>query len=191
MPNLTISVSEELKTQMDGFSEVSWSEICRKAITAYIQSRINPIPQIQLRASEISLESYHESGYPGLRIDLLIQNQMNFEIVVDRILYNVNFFTTKGRFDGAGSDADLYKRSVTANAMGGAQLFLKMTKDRITYLDQFLEETFQCKIECVVFVEGFKHAYRGEVKFKIPIDEWRKFVDRVKPKKTSEISVEK
>jgi len=192
MPNLTISVSEGLKTQMDSFSEVSWSEICRKAITAYIQSRMNPNPQIQLRADEISPESHHESGYPGLRIDLLIQNQMGFEIVADRILYNVSFYTTRGQWDGAGSDVDLYKRSIAANAMGGAQFFLKMMEEKIIHLDQFLKETFRCKVECIVFVEGFKNPHKQEVRFKIPGDEWKKFVDRVKPKKESkeDISVE-
>lgn len=192
MPNLTISVSEQLKSQMDSFSEVSWSEICRKAITAYIQSRINPMPQIQLRAGEIDPESYHESGYPGLRINLLIQNKMSFEVIVDRILYKVSFYTTRGQFDGAGSDFELYKHIVPANAMGGTQFFLKMMKEKIMHLDQYLEKTFQCKVECIVFVEGFKQPYKQEVRFKIPIDEWKKFVDRVKPEKTTkeDISVE-
>lgn len=190
MPNVTISVPEGLKTEMDALSEVNWSDVCRKAISRYITERKNPTPQIQLRIGEISPQSHHESGYPGLRIDLLIQNQMNFEIVVDRILYNVSFFTTKGQWLGAGSDYDLFKRSITANVMGGAQFFLKMTKERIEYLDQFLESTFQCKVECVVFVEGFKHSFKGEARFKIPIDEWKKFADRVKPQKASKKEIQ-
>ena len=48
MPNVTITVSEELKAQMDNYSEVSWSEICRNAISQYISQRENPTPKIEL-----------------------------------------------------------------------------------------------------------------------------------------------
>jgi len=178
LPNVTISVPEELKTEMDKFPEVSWSEICRNAISRYIQARKNPTPQIQLRGKEIRPYSYHESGYPGLFIDLLIQNNMGFEIVVDRILYNVRF-DVKGNFRNVGSDVDLYKRVVSANSMGGSQFFLKMTKDKIVSLDQCIEKTFQCRIECFVFVEGFNAPYRQDLfELKIPIDEWKEFVKR-------------
>jgi len=176
LPNVTISVPEELKTEMDKFAEVSWSEICRNAISGYIQARKNPIPQIQLRGKEIRPYFYHESGYPGLFVDLLIQNNMGFEIVVDRILYNVRF-DIKGKIQGAGSDVDLYKRVVGANSVGVSQFFMKMTKDKIVFLDQYIEKTFQCRIECVIFVEGFNAPYRQEVyELKIPIDEWKEFV---------------
>ena len=185
MPNVTISVPEGLKTEMDALSEVNWSEICRNAISRYIAERKNPTPQFQLRADEIDPESHHESGYPGLRVTLSIQNQMGFEIVVDRILYNVSFFTTRGQWDSAGSDVDLYRRSVPANAMGGAQFFLRMLKEKIIHLDQFLNETFRCRVECIMFVDGFRYPYKGHAYFKIPIDEWKKFVDRVKPEKAS------
>lgn len=194
MPNVTISVPEGLKTEMDALSEVNWSEICRKAISRYIAERKNPIPQIQLRAGEtINPESYHESGYPGLLINLLIQNQMSFEIVVDRILFKVSLFTTRGQWDSVGSDVDLYRRSVSAGAMGGAQLFLRMLKEKIIHLDQFLSETFRCRVECILFVEGFRSPYKGQAYFKIPIDEWKKFVDKMKPKKTpkKEIAIER
>jgi len=193
MTNVTISVPEELKAEMDKFPEVSWSEICRKAISGYIQSRKNPVPQIQMRADEIRPESYHESGYQGLRINLLIQNLMDFEIVVDRILYNVSFLTTRGQWDGAGSDYELYRHAVPANDVGSAQFFLKMMREKILHLDKFLEGTFQCNVRLIVFVEGFKHPCQQEVRFKIPIDEWKKFVDSVKPKETAhkDISIAK
>lgn len=186
MPNLTISLPEGLKTEMDALSEVNWSEICRKAISRYITERKNTTPQIQIRAGEgVRPESYHKSGDPGLQINLLLQNQMSFEIVVDRILFDVSFLTTRGQWDSVGSDAYLYRRFISANAMDGAQLFLRMLKEKISFWDQFLESTFKCRVGCTVFVEGFRAPYEGHAYFEIPIDKWKKFVDRVKPKKTS------
>lgn len=184
MQNVTITVPKELKTKMEKFPEVSWSGICRKAISRYIMEREKQVPQIQLRAGEmINLESYHKSGYPGLRMELLVQNQMNFRIIVDRILFDVSFSTNRGQWDSVGSDVDLYRHPVLANAMGGVQLFLKMLKDRIIHLDQFLDKTFRCRVECVVFFDGFRSPYKGQAYFKIPIDEWKKFVERVEPTK--------
>lgn len=180
MPNVTISVPDDLKIEMDKFPEVSWSEICRNAIGGYIQARKNPTPQIQLMGKEIRPYPHHESGYPGLSINLLIQNNMNFEIVIDRILYNVKFRDEGGNYQVAGSDVDLYKRPIVANSMGGLQFFMKMTENRIMNLNKFFGKTFQCRIECIVFVEGFKTPYRQEVgELKIPIDEWKEFVKTI------------
>ncbi len=39
MPNLTLSISEELATKMAAFPEINWSELCRRYITAYIEER--------------------------------------------------------------------------------------------------------------------------------------------------------
>jgi len=36
MPNITISVTEELYKKMKKYSEVKWSEVVRKALTEYI-----------------------------------------------------------------------------------------------------------------------------------------------------------
>jgi len=179
MPNVTISVPDDLKTEMDKFSEVSWSEICRSAIARYIASRKNPTPQIQLMGQEIHLERFeYNKGYPGMYVNLLIQNNMDFEIVVDRILYNVSFIDDRGSYRGIGSDADLYKHVVGANSVGGSQFFLPIIKEKIKSLDRYITKTFQCRIACTVFVEGFGAYYHQEVHgLKIPIDEWKEFVE--------------
>lgn len=37
--NITVSISEELANEMIHFSEINWSEICRRAIQNYIKTR--------------------------------------------------------------------------------------------------------------------------------------------------------
>ena len=52
MPNITLSVSEELHKKMKGFSEIRWSEIARKAI----EQRINDLETMERIASKIRNE---------------------------------------------------------------------------------------------------------------------------------------
>jgi predicted transcriptional regulator len=37
--NITISISDELATKMDSMPEINWSEVCRQAITNYIEEK--------------------------------------------------------------------------------------------------------------------------------------------------------
>src|SRR3989304_6794006 len=98
MPNVTITVSEELKTEMDKYSEVSWSEICRNAIASYIAQRVAPAPKIERDVRNSMLDNYdYETGYPTLIVDLRIQNRMNTEVTVDRILATVRTEAQDGR----------------------------------------------------------------------------------------------
>jgi len=68
MPNITLSVPNDLKMEMDRFSEVSWSDVCRNAIRNYMESRgsVNPLARskfLELKERERGL------GYKfGLKI---------------------------------------------------------------------------------------------------------------------------
>lgn len=180
MPNLTISVPEKLKTEMDKFPEVSWSEICRKAITRYIDQRKNPIPNIELDLRNARITDYdYDTGYPTLSIDLRIHNKMNSEIMVDRILSKARFLAEDRRFHAVGSANDLHRRIIGSNSVGGATIRLVLPKEKITELQGVFKSTFDCHVICTVFVEGFKNAYNQEVKTMIPIDRWNDVVKKV------------
>ena len=182
MPNLTISVPEELKTEMDELSEVNWSEICRKAISKYIAERKNPTPSIELDLRNASLVSQgSETGYPTLIFNLRIHNKMNSDITVDRILFNIRF-TTQGHVHAVGSAVDLHRRHVAANSVGGAQLHMALSRVKIDELKSAFKSTFDCLISCIIYVDGFRDEYRQEAKTRIPIDDWDEFVARVLPK---------
>ena len=179
MPNVTISVTDELKVEMDTLSEVSWSEICRNAISRYIAQRKNPTPNIELDLREVRLDHCSfETGYPTLTIPLRIHNKMGSEITVDRILFNVKFIEG-GREHAIGLDYDLYKRTIGLHSVGGTQLSLTLHKERIASLEDIFTSTFHCSIQCIIFVEGFRNPYTQDVGTRIPIDDWKKFVKNV------------
>lgn len=184
MPNVTISVSDELKDRMDTLSEVNWSEICRKAIARYIDERKYLTPNIELDLRNSRLTDYaFETGYPTLSIDLRIYNKMDSEIKVDRILSNVTFFR-QNRAYHVGAAHDLHKRIIGANSVGGATIHLPLFKEKIRDLEDEFNSTFDCHVSCTVYVEGFRNEYNREVKTLIPIDVWNDVVKKVlkKPK---------
>ena len=180
MPNVTISVPDELKAEMDKLSEVSWSEICRNAISRYIAQRKNPTPNIELDLRNARLNRYaFETGYPTLSIDLKIHNKMNSEITVDRILSNAKFLAEDSRYLPVGSANDLHRRFIGPNSDGFTTIHLVLPEKRIIELQDKLKSTFDCQIRCAVIVDGFRNEYNQEVKTIIPIDRWNDLVKQI------------
>jgi len=178
MPNVTISVSGSLKVEMDKIPEVSWSEICRGAISRYIAQRKNPTPRIELELRNSRITPYDsETGYPTLSLDLHIHNKMDSEIMVDRVLANARFLTTDdNRVYGMGVAYDLRKKLIAPNSSGFATLHLIIPNQKIVELKDAFKATFDCQALCTVFVEDFRNEYNKNVKTSIPIDHWKNFV---------------
>jgi len=180
MPNVTISVPEGLKTEMDALSEVNWSEICRNAISKYVEQRKNPTPNIELDLRNSRIIHYNfDTGYPTLSIDLRIHNKMSSEITVDRVLSKARFFTEDRRVLALGSANDLRRRRIGSNSVGGATIHFVFLREKIIELRDIFKSTFECHVSCTVFVDGFKNEYNQEVKTVIPIDRWSEVVKKV------------
>ncbi|HLE75552.1 MAG TPA: hypothetical protein VI864_05855 [Candidatus Bathyarchaeia archaeon] len=179
MPNLTISVSDELKAEMDKLSEVNWSEVCRNAISMYIEQRKDPTPKIELDIRNSRLYDYdYETGYPTLIMDIRIQNRMNSEITVDRILTIVRALDPAGRTVPFGQANDLHRRIIGSNSVGLATIRLAFPREKLGELQNIFKSTFDCRVNCVVFVDGFKNEYRQEITFQIPIDVWNNVLEK-------------
>lgn len=180
MPNVTISVPDELKSEMDKYPEVSWSEVSRKAFTQYISERKNPTPNFESSIEDPDLDIYHESGYPAFKITMRIHNKMDSDVLIDRVIFKVRFHAAKtGHTYSVGTNYDLYKMKVGSNSTGGKQIFLPLPKEKIAKLEKAFQETFQCQIDCWVYADGFTNPYHSTLTAKIPIDEWAEFVKGV------------
>ena len=179
MPNVTISVTDELRAEMERLSEVNWSEVCRNAISQYIAERKNPTPAIELDLRDVRLDMYHASGYPTLTATLRIHNKMNTDVIIDRTLFDVRFLEPRSADEyRIGSSFDLSRRIVGSNSIGQAQLFLPIFKEKIKSLEGKLASTFRCIIRCIVIADGFKSPYNQDVKTEIPIDKWKEFTKK-------------
>jgi len=180
MPNVTISVPDQLKAEMDTLSEVNWSEICRKAISRYIAQRKNPIPKIELDLREVRLDSHgYQTGYPTLTVPLRIHNKMESEIMVDRILYTIKSITEDGHQYILGTGCDLYKRIIDSNSIGTATIYSTLPNEKIESLKNVFTSTFRCDIHFIVFVDRFRSPYNQDVQTRIPIDDWNKLMKEV------------
>jgi len=176
MVNVTISVTEELKAEMEKLSEVNWSEICRSAISEYIRIRENPSPLLEFSAIRETCDE--NNGVQRISIDLAIQNLMNVEVTIDRIFYEV-WLATKGRFVYASSGQYLRKQKIPQKSKRNIRLSAEIDRFRTLELETEFKETFDCKFVLETFTEEFKDELRGEVIVKIPIDEWQKSADSV------------
>jgi hypothetical protein len=184
MANVTISVSEELKAEMDKLSEVNWSEICRNAISLYIAQRKNPTPNIELdlRSTRLDYLSFL-TGYPTLRADVKIHNKMESDITVDRIIFSVKFLR-ESTYLAVGSGYYLHKKAVDSNSSQIVTISLILHKEVIESLKSKFTSTFNCEIQCDVYVEDFKNPYNQNLTTQIPIDVWKSVVEKVVEKST-------
>lgn len=180
MPNVTITVPDELKAEMDKLAEVSWSEICRKAITKYIEERKNPTPNFELdirRSGLIESSNSYETGYPSLSVTLRLHNKMASEIMVDRILCTARF-TESGHVYTLGSTEYLRKKLISPNSSGMMEVLFPISKEKFELLGEVFTSTFTATIDCAVYVEGFREPYVQDVETKIPIDIWKDLVKK-------------
>ena len=177
MVNVTISVTEELKTRMDEHAEVNWSKICREAIDTCIRTLENPIPQVEMTLKEV--ECNYKMGKPGLRLTLHFRNNMKTAIMLDRILYEINFIPTPGTMLSVGSGVYLHKQSFAAGSACEINPFMEIDAYTFFRIDQNITHTFRCDIELVSFFEGFRRPYVARLQAQIPLDFWRRFVKLV------------
>lgn len=198
MVNVTISLPEALKRKMDEHSDVNWSKVCREAIGAYIRLLENPCPEIKVELREVRFG--YVKGKPGVRLHLSFKNEMTTKLVLDRMLFEVEFCpieTPETRFS-VGSNIEMEKHDVPSGRWAIIH-FVEVDPDTIFLVDETLSRTFQCVVNIVAFFERFQVPLTVNRSVKIPIDEWREFVElvlktekektRIRKKKLSEVQV--
>ena len=176
MVNVTISVPEALKSRMEAHPDVNWSKVCREAIDTYIRMLENPIPDIKVELREVRFG--YAKGKPGLLLDLSFKNEMNTQLVLDRMLFKVDFIPSPATTLSVGSGVEMNKRNIPMGKWVTIP-FVEIDPDVILRLDVQLDRTFQCAAHIKAFFEGFKEAYITSHVIKVPIDEWQRFVELV------------
>lgn len=95
MPNITLSVSNDLKENMDRFSEVSWSDVCRNAIKNYLESRGSVNPRARSKYLELK-EAERGLGYKfGLKIAEEIMENVSYDDI-RKLMESVHYWETVG-----------------------------------------------------------------------------------------------
>jgi hypothetical protein len=175
MVNFTVTMSEELKAEMDRYPEVNWSEVFRKSIQTYLQIRQNPVPQLEFEMREAHVSWNPFLARPFVYVNLKATNRMMADLVIDRILYDIVFLksfherTARGGFEGQ----FLEYRKLQPDKPADIQVAFYPDVDLLRRLTDMMESTFGLQADLTVFVQGFTNPYHIQVFIKVPIDEWK------------------
>jgi len=186
MVNLTITVPEELKAQMDAQAEVNWSEVCRTAISVYINNRKNMVPRLSLRVDRTDFVYFPATVYPQVRLQLSIKNEMSREIVLDRVLYTTTFSIAKSGLQIAYLEgAYLNKHVLAPDATVGFSCYHNFEHIIMERLIHLVHGSMGMQTAFTVFVEGMKQPLAFGASGIIAVDEWEeasgKYQDAMNP----------
>ncbi len=173
MVNFTVSIPEDLKAEMEKFPDVNWSELTRKSIQMYIQNRKNPFPPLEFEMKEVHIRYEHDLKRPSMSLSLKAMNKLNSELVIDRILFKVEFDKEygRGKLAGAFVDQSLEYRQISGDSK--ILIIFYPQVDMLRRLSDKMEATFWIYVTLTIYVQGFALPQTEVVSIKVPIDEWK------------------
>lgn len=174
--NLTVSLPEKLKEEMDKFSDVNWSELTRKAIQSYLKNRTASYPPIDLTIDGMSITYDDIINQPKISFRLKAVNKLDAQLIIDRILFKVEFDKEFGRSkrQGAFNGQSLeYQKVLSAENNTTIHLSSYPNVDLLRKLSKVLHSTFWIYVTLYVYVEGFDNPKIEVPYIKVPIDEWK------------------
>ncbi len=179
MVNFTVSISEDLKAEMDKFPDVNWSELTRKSIQVYLQSRKNPFPPLEFEMKEAHMVYDDDLRRPLMSVLLKGTSKLDSELVIDRILFKVEFNKEygRGKLEGAFTGQFLEYQSVRGQGESNIKITFYPEVDMLRCLNEKLDATFWVYVTLTVFVQGFVCPQIKVVPIKVPIDEWKSQVE--------------
>lgn len=101
MPNVTLSVSVEMKERMDSFSEVSWSDVCRSSIQSYLEEREKDVAVTVSEGLKFiaAIDPLTKKKNDEIIFLLKIKNNESFDIILDRAIAGVQFKIPEKKVD--------------------------------------------------------------------------------------------
>jgi hypothetical protein len=180
MANLTISIPDDLKAQMDTqFPETNWSSVCRSAIQQYIFSRQGQYPHLDVFIDSIVQEATTELGQPGIRTNLRIENRTPLELLIDRI--NLVISIVSGADVIVGRETwHLAPISLYPNRSNFAQDFFPISPDELVRTESLVKQSPVIRVKVNAYVTGFQMPVQVQLQSKVPLDDWQVFITNVK-----------
>jgi hypothetical protein len=172
--NFTVTISEELKAEMDRYPEVNWSEVFRKNIQSYMQVRQNPTPQLDFEMKEAHVSWNWLLAQPRISVFLRIVNRLAADVLLDRILFSVAVLTSTTREARGGFEGQyLQYRQLSSSKSTDVELSLYPDAELLERLTNKLEATFVLQLDLTACVEGYPNPCVKQIIGKVPIDEWK------------------
>ena len=199
MVTLTVLIPDELKAEMEKFPDVNWSELTRKSIQVYLQNRQNRYPPLEFELKELHTGYLAEIMEPAMPILLRVTNNLDSELIVDRILLTVkvlaehvaplrteDFLNAKNP-EALQKEQEAKEKSALLGAFkqnwlkyqslipgdSNIRLILSPPVDLLRNLNERMQNTFWIDISLEVYVLGFVCPVYKNLSIRVPIDEWK------------------
>jgi hypothetical protein len=175
MVNITVSIPDELKAEIDKHPEVNLSEIVRRYLKAYFQKSEGP-PLENFALTNVEVLGFGKK--PTIRLTVQVVNKLDSDLIIDRVLFTVWFNgNVKGDFDGQHFKYEL----VRANSSTSFDIYFYADVDMLRYLSNNLKETFEVQMYLDAYVQGFPYAVhlgnkQVAPRYRFPIDIWHRQV---------------
>jgi hypothetical protein len=186
--NFTVSIPEELKTEMEKYPDVNWSNLIRKNIQNYLQNRRNTFPPLEFELKEVHLAYSNELMQPLMILDLKVAKSLDSQIIIDRISFNVKF--VKEHFVQHGEDylvvaardkkalAGVFKEVLLdylhiIKSVSDVKMSLSPSVDMLRRLNDNIHASFWVDISITAYAQGFEYPAIKNLTIKVPIDEWK------------------
>ena len=174
MVNFTVALPEDLKAEMEKFSDVNWSDFIRKNIQLYLRNRKNSFPPLNFELEGLSVLYNADLKRPSMRLYLTVTNKMDIKLIIDRILFKVEFDKEFGRnkLEGAFVNQSLeYQPILTGETKITIDFYPQL--DMLFRLNKKMDATFWVYVTLTTYVQGFESAHTQVIWTKFPIDGWR------------------
>ncbi len=179
MANLTITLPDEMKALMDAQTEVNWSEVCRTAISVYLDNRKNIQPRLSVRVDRTSFNYYPTISIPQLSIQLGIKNLMGRESTLDRIVFQTTLSSAKtGEMLALLEEVYLNKHTFAQDAELGVNCIHNVGYITMETLWRKMKGSFNTQTTFWIFVDGIKQPLSASASGVIPIDQWNESFEK-------------
>jgi hypothetical protein len=176
MVNFTVTVPEDLKTEMDRFEEVNWSLVFRNSVLNYIQARQNPQPKLDYELKAVGVVPNWASWRPDVFFEVNVKNLMDASILVDRMVLFARFYGSAEGNDCLGGFEcyHLEPRSIPANSSSVIQVQAYPDEDFMRRFSTFISRSFVVEVDIRTYVQGFPNeSTKVNIRVKVPFDEWK------------------
>lgn len=177
MVNVTVSVSDDLKAEMDKYPNVNWSEVTRKAFQTYIQNLKKSYPPLEVEIKGVRIGYDKALMKPLMILHLNITNKLGSKIVIDRMLFRVEFCKeySRAQLQGAFQLESLKFHPISEETT--VRVILYPDVNMLRRLRDKMNKTFWLYIVTEIYVQGFDSPEIKVPYIKIPIDEWKEQVE--------------
>jgi len=179
--NVTVYLPDEVVTEMEKYPEVSWSEICRDAIINYVTKRDKGFDVSKIRFLSVETGagdfSFDNTSRPVLMPRFKISNGSDFDINLDRIIYDIKIRIGAWEPMLCSKKACLERINILKGREGQVEDYLEINSGIIKEIsDKIGDKDIYLRFKICGYFDGPPGSFvvSGDLSERIPNSDWKK-----------------